>query len=96
MRRSPRIYVRAAGGGFDVVCRIPHPMSEENYLSQVTFRRNGDLHAEILLGRHVSADPAVGTRFADLAEGDTIIVSWIDIRGSSGETRRRFDGKADS
>ncbi len=92
---SPRIFIRTSGQGFDVLCRIPHEMSSERYLTQVAFRRNDELHAELLLGRHVAEDPVVGTSFATLESGDQIAVSWQDIGGLSGEIRRVFDGSTD-
>lgn len=90
-----RIFFRANGQGFDVLCRIRHEMTPDRYLTQVTFRRNDQLHAEVLLGRHVSRDPVIGTSFASLEIGDEVTVAWQDISGTTGEHARQFDGEAD-
>ena len=93
--RSARIFIHANSGGFDVLCQIPHEMSAQNYLTQVAFRRNETIHAEVLLGRYVSADPVIGTSFGALEAGDEIVVTWQDINGGSGEQRRTFEGNTD-
>ena len=92
---TARIYFYQAGQGVDVVCRIPHEMTGENYLTQVTFRRNGILLADVLLGRHVAADPVVGTHVDDLGESDEVSVTWRDITGLTGVQSRVFTGETD-
>ncbi len=98
MSRAPvaeRIFIRESDSGYDVICRIPHVMSDERYLTRVTFRRNGEVHAQLLLGRNVSRDPAAGTHFSALESGDIIGVDWQDLLGRTGEFSRIFDGEAD-
>ncbi len=98
MSRVPvaeRIFIRESDGGYDIICRIPHVMTDERYLTRVTFRRNGEVHAELLLGRNVSRNPAAGTHFSALKIGDTIGVDWQDLAGRTGEFSRVFDGKTD-
>ena len=92
---TARIFIHANDNGYDVLCRIPYDMSAEQYLTQVAFRRNDIVHAEVLLGRYVSSDPVIGTAFSQLTEGDEIHVSWQDIDGGSGELRRIFNGETD-
>ena len=98
MSRAPvteRIFIHETENGYDIVCRIPHEMSDERYLTRITFRRNGEIHAQLLLGRNVSRNPAAGTHFSALDSGDIIGVDWQDLAGRSGEFSRPFDGKAD-
>ena len=95
MQPTARIYIQRVGEGFDVSCRIPHEMTPENYLTQVTFRRNGELQAEALLGRHVATDPVVGTHFEALETNDEISIGWQDLAGSAGSIARIFDGDTD-
>ena len=95
MQAVARIYIHRVGNGFDVICRIPNVQSASNYLTQVTFRRNGELQAEALLGRHVATDPVVGTHFEQLEANDEISVGWQDLAGASGGVSRIFSGDTD-
>jgi hypothetical protein len=70
-------------------------MNAENYLIQATFRRNGALQAEVLLGRYVAADPVIGTHFDSLEKADEITVRWRDLAGTTDEASRIFDGETD-
>ena len=95
MQPSAKIYIHRVGEGFDVVCRIPHEMTPGNYLTQVTFRRNGELYAEALLGRYVATDPVVGTHFDDLDPDDEISIGWQDLSGVADDVTRIFSGDTD-
>lgn len=92
---SARIFIRESKDGHDIVCRIPHEMTEESYLTQITIRRNDEIQAQLLLGRNVSRNPVAGTCLGTLETGDTVSVDWEDIAGRTGEVSRTFDGKTD-
>ena len=98
MSYPARIKTIRSDGGYQVLCEILHPMETgnriypgtsvailANYITQVTFRRNGEIQAELLLGKYVSSNPVVGTRFKKLKQGDEITVSWQDISGNGGQ-----------
>ena len=95
MRSAARIYIQRVGEGFDVICRISHEMTPDNYLTQVTFRRNGELQAEALLGRHVASDPVVGAHFEQLEANDEISIGWQDLAGVAGGIARVYGGETD-
>ncbi len=90
-----RIFIHQALGGHEVVCRISNGLSQENYLTQVTFQQNGNVQTEFRLGRHVSPHPMIGTLYSSLETGHTITVSWRDMAGRSGSFSREFDGQTD-
>ena len=92
---SARIFIRESKDGYDIVCRIPHEMTEESYLAQVTIRRNDEVQVQLLLGRNVSSNPVAGTCLGTLETGDTVSIGWEDIAGRAGEISRTFDGKTD-
>ena len=53
---------------------------------RVSFRLNGEMHAEMLLGQHVTANPVIGTHFSRLSPGDEIFVNWQNSAGEFGQT----------
>ena len=98
MSYSTRIKILEAGKAHQIMCEIRHPMESgdrldpnsrykipANYITQVVFRVNEDIRAELLLGKYVSKNPVVGTQIDDLSVGDRIHVRWQDISGNSGE-----------
>jgi thiosulfate oxidation carrier complex protein SoxZ len=98
MTYPARIKATKSDGGFQVMCEILHPMETgnrnyagtsvailANYITQVTFRKNGEIQAQLLLGKYVSSNPVVGTWFKKLKKGDEISVSWQDISGNGGQ-----------
>jgi len=104
MQYPMRIKVIEDSSGFQVMCEILHPMENgrrrhpgsdkiipQNYITQVVFRLNEVIQAEILLGQYVSANPVIGTHFSKLTRGDTIAISWQDIAGNGGSASQIFD-----
>ena len=88
MSKPTRIKLQARKHGYDVLCRIfAHDTPErDNTITRVTFRLNGEIQAEMLLGKYVSANPVVGAHFGKIDNGDEIFVSWQDIHGKIGQT----------
>jgi thiosulfate oxidation carrier complex protein SoxZ len=93
-----RLKILRDGEAHQIMCEIRHPMEPgdrnntatghlipANYITQVVFRVNEEIRAEILLGKYVSRNPVVGTQIGNLAAGDQIRVSWQDIAGNSGQ-----------
>ncbi len=98
MTYPTRIKISPMDGGFQVMCEILHPMEAgnrnysgtsvailANYITQVVFRKNGQIHSELLLGKNISKNPVIGTHFSKLRKGDNITVSWKDISGNEGQ-----------
>ncbi len=99
---STRLKVIETEPGHQLMCEIRHPMEPggrrdkatgrllpANYITQVVFRVNEEIRAEMLLGKYVSKNPVVGTMVSKLSGGDRIIVSWQDIAGDSGQASVR-------
>lgn len=99
MTYSTRMKITEIGDAHQIMCEIRHPMESgdrrdpnsgnripANYITQVVFRVNEEIRAELLLGRYVSINPVVGTQLDDLSMGDRVHVRWQDISGNSGET----------
>ena len=64
----------------------------DSYITQVAFRVNGELIAEMLLGKHVAQHPVVGTEVASLSNGDRIEAKWQDMGGDSGNAELTVNG----
>lgn len=103
MTYSTRLKVIETAPGHQLMCEIRHPMESgdrrdkatgrllpANYITQVVFRVNEEIRAEMLLGKYVSKNPVVGTMVSKLSDGDRIIVSWQDIAGDSGQASVRI------
>ena len=99
MNYSTRMKITEIGGAHQILCEIRHPMESgdrldpnsgnkipANYITQVVFRVNEEIRAELLLGKYVSKNPVVGTQINYLSAGDRIHILWQDISGNSGET----------
>ena len=100
MSYSTRMKIVKIGGARQIMCEIQHPMESgdridpatgyripADYITQVVFRVNEEIRAELLLGKYVSKNPVVGTQIDGLSVGDRIHVTWQDISGNSGDTR---------
>lgn len=81
-------------GGFEALCEVRHPMDENNYLTQLVFRVDNQIHSEFLLGRFVSANPVLGIPLSELARGTRIEVRWQDIGGRSGSASLVYPGQS--
>lgn len=88
--------LRQDGQGYEVLCEVLHPMhgggqdesggtTAANYITQMVFRRNGNIEAEFLLGRSIARHPVIGTYIQDAQEGQVISVSWQDLAGNRGQ-----------
>ncbi|MGI9319704.1 MAG: thiosulfate oxidation carrier complex protein SoxZ [bacterium] len=104
MNFSTRLKIVDAGRAHQLMCEIRHPMESggrkdlitgrivpANYITQVVFRVNQEIRAELLLGKYVSRNPVVGTQIGNLDKGDLIHVSWQDIAGNSGDASKQFE-----
>jgi thiosulfate oxidation carrier complex protein SoxZ len=97
MSSETTIKILSIGGMFQIMCQVMHPMEAEerldrnsgrnieaNYITQLAFKVNGSIIAELLLGKFVSSNPVVGTSVQSLNKGDVVSVNWQDISGRSG------------
>ena len=87
-----RIQINPTESGADVLCQVSdqQEISTINQISRITFRLNGKIVGEILLGQYASPNPVAGIHIDEIAKGDEIFVEWQNIDGDRGQSSLVF------
>ena len=97
MAFATKMKVKKGADGHEVLCLVKHPMETglrkdsktgemipAHYIEIMTFKLNGNVVADAILGQGVSKNPLIGVGVTGANAGDKITVEWKDNMGETG------------
>ncbi|NKB76399.1 MAG: hypothetical protein GKR96_04975 [Gammaproteobacteria bacterium] len=94
MQYDTRIQIKKINQGHEVFCSITQKnhsrFSEAQRITNVDFRLNGQIFAEISVGEKLSKNPIIGVELILGKPGDVVSVHWSDDNMNRGDAHSRI------
>ncbi len=90
MQYHTQIHIQKDIQGYRIFCSISQTAQlfpRKQQISNMEFRLNGEIFADVLFGNQLSKDPIIGVHLASGKPGDLISVDWVDVNRNRGTAR---------